>query len=63
MNQPSKTFLTEFQDLCHRYGVDFSFDLNGISFTSADESPIYRIEVEVTSLEDLEAQVAKARRM
>lgn len=55
MNQRSKTFLIEFQDLCHRFGVDFSYDLNGISFTSD------WVEVEVTSLEDLEAQVARMK--
>jgi len=64
MNQRSKTFLIEFQNLCHRFGVDFSYDLNGISFISTAETFVLDrsdIEVEVTSLEDLEAQVARLK--
>ena len=59
MNQPTKAFLTQFRDLCRRHGVDFSADLNGVSFTSTDESPIYWVEADVESLEDLEAQLAQ----
>ena len=58
MNQPTKAFLIQLRDLCRLHGVDFSADFNGVSFTSADESPIFCIEAEVESLEDLEAQLA-----
>jgi len=60
MNQPTKAFLTQFRDLCRRHGVDFAADLNGVSFTSTDESPIYWVKADVESLEDLEAQLAQA---
>ena len=60
MNQPTKAFLIQLRDLCRLHGVDFSADLNGVSFTSADESPIYWVEADVESLEDLENQLAKA---
>ena len=59
MNQPTKAFLIQLRDLCRRHGVDFSADLNGVSFTSTDESPIYWVEADVESLEDLEAQLAQ----
>lgn len=59
MNQPTKAFLIQLRDLCRLHGVDFSADLNGVSFLSEDESPIC-IEADVESLEDLENQLAQA---
>ena len=58
MNPPTKAFLIQLRDLCRLHGVDFSADLNGVSFISEDESPIC-IEADVESLEDLEAQLAQ----
>ena len=59
MNEPTKAFLIQLRDLCRLHGVDFSADLNGVSFISEDESPIFWIEADVESLEDLENQLAK----
>ena len=55
MNQPSKTFLTQFRDLCRLHGVDFFADLNGVSFYSPNDP--CGIDAEVASLKDLEARL------
>ena len=60
MNQPTEAFLIQLRDLCRAHGVDFSADFGRVRFYSTDESPIYWVEADVESLEDLEAQLAQA---
>ena len=66
MNQATEAFLTEFRDLCRRHNVEFysrdPLDGKGMSFLSVGWVAPW-ISADVESLEDMENQLAAARRL
>ena len=66
MNQATEAFLTEFRDLCRRHNVEFytrgPLDGKGMSFLSVGSVAPW-VHADVESLEDMENQLAAARRL
>lgn len=71
MNQPTEAFLIQLLDLCHAHGVEFTADFGRVRFFTSTESRMLaaalgmydRVEADVESLEDMENQLAAARRL